>query len=147
MSDHTSLSTGAAWMQGQVMPLADARLPVNDWGLIHSDITYDVVPVWNGAFFRLGDYLDRFENSMRALRMDIGMDGSQIRRALSDMVAASGLKEAYVAMVASRGVPLIPERAIRGTAVIISMPGVFPTSTLCALNYRWISAPPGLRNR
>ena len=108
MSDHTSLSTGAAWMQGQIMPLADARLPVNDWGLIHSDITYDVVPVWNGAFFRLGDYLDRFENSMRALRMDIGMDGSQIRRALSDMVAASGLKEAYVAMVASRGVPLIP---------------------------------------
>ena len=106
--DHNSLSTGAAWMQGQVMPLADARLPVNDWGLIHSDITYDVVPVWNGAFFRLGDYLDRFENSMRALRMDIGMDGSQIRRALNDMVAASGLKEAYVAMVASRGVPLIP---------------------------------------
>ena len=108
MSESNSLSTGAAWMNGQVMPLSEARLPVNDWGLIHSDITYDVVPVWNGAFFRLADYLARFESSMRALRMDIGMDASQIRRALTDMVAASGLKEAYVAMVASRGVPLIP---------------------------------------
>ena len=95
-------------MSGQVMPLSEARLPVNDWGLIHSDITYDVVPVWDGAFFRLADYLDRFESSMRALRMDVGMNGSQIRQALTDMVAASGLKEAYVAMVASRGVPLIP---------------------------------------
>ena len=65
MSESNPLSTGAAWMNGQVMPLSEARLPVNDWGLIHSDITYDVVPVWNGAFFRLADYLDRFESSMR----------------------------------------------------------------------------------
>ncbi|MEC8551143.1 MAG: aminotransferase class IV, partial [Pseudomonadota bacterium] len=108
MPETNPLATGAAWMSGQVMPLSEARLPVNDWGLIHSDITYDVVPVWDGAFFRLADYLDRFESSMRALRMDVGMNGSQIRQALTDMVAASGLKEAYVAMVASRGVPLIP---------------------------------------
>ena len=49
MAESNPLSTGAAWMNGQVMPLSEARLPVNDWGLIHSDITYDVVPVWNGG--------------------------------------------------------------------------------------------------
>lgn len=32
-------SRGAAWMWGQIMPIADARLPVTDWGLTHSDIT------------------------------------------------------------------------------------------------------------
>ena len=108
MADFNPLSSGAAWMNGQVMPLSEASLPVNDWGLIHSDITYDVVPVWNGGFFRLADYLARFEESMRALRMDVGMDLKGIRQALTEMVAASGLTEAYVAMVASRGVPLIP---------------------------------------
>ena len=108
MADFNPLSSGAAWMNGQVMPLSEASLPVNDWGLIHSDITYDVVPVWNGGFFRLADYLARFEESMRALRMDVGMDLKGIRQALIEMVAASGLTEAYVAMVASRGVPLIP---------------------------------------
>ena len=102
------LKNGAAWMAGIVMPLSDARLPLNDWGLIHSDITYDVVPVWNGGFFRLDDYLDRFARSMAALRMDVGMTRMEIGAALTEMVAASGLRDAYVAMVASRGVPLVP---------------------------------------
>ena len=47
------LSMGAAWMNGQVLPISQAMIPVNDWGLVHSDITYDVVPVIDGAFFRL----------------------------------------------------------------------------------------------
>lgn len=108
MTDTNPLATGAAWMNGAVMPLAEARLPVNDWGILHSDITYDVVPVWDGGFFRLPDYLARFQASRASLRLDIGMSDDEIRAALHDMVAASGLRAAYVAMVASRGVPLIP---------------------------------------
>lgn len=99
---------GAAWMRGEVVPLGEAAIAVTDWGLIHSDITYDVAPVWAGGFFRLGDYLDRFEASMAALRLDTGMTRDGIRGALHAMVARSGLTEAYVAMVASRGVPLVP---------------------------------------
>ena len=107
-SDKTGLEAGAAWIDGEVMPIAAARLPINDWGLIHSDITYDVVPAWDGGFFRLDDYIGRFQNSVAALRLDVGMDSPAIAAALTEMVAASGLRNAYVAMVASRGVPLIP---------------------------------------
>ena len=73
-SDKTGLEAGAAWIDGEVMPIAAARLPINDWGLIHSDITYDVIPAWDGGFFRLDDYIGRFQNSAAALRLDIGMD-------------------------------------------------------------------------
>ena len=41
------LSHGAAWMNGNVLPISQATIPINDWGLVHSDITYDVVPVIN----------------------------------------------------------------------------------------------------
>ena len=102
------LNAGAAWMDGRVIPISQARIQVNDWGLIHSDITYDVVPVWDGGFFRLDDYLERFAASRASLRLDIGMTDKAVAAALHDMVAASGLRAAYVAMVASRGVPLIP---------------------------------------
>lgn len=95
-------------MQGRIIPIADAALPVTDWGLTHSDIAYDVVPVWKGAFFRLDDYLDRFMASVTALRMEIGMDKPAIRVALTDMVRASGLRDSYVAMVAARGRNPIP---------------------------------------
>ena len=49
------LSKGAAWMAGEILPISEAKIGVTDWGLTHSDVTYDVVPVWNGAFFRLPD--------------------------------------------------------------------------------------------
>ena len=104
----TGLAAGAAWINGTVMPIAEARLPINDWGIIHSDITYDVVPVWDGGFFRLHDYIERFKSSVAALRLELGMDHVAIAAALAEMVAASTLRNAYVAMVASRGVPLIP---------------------------------------
>ncbi len=104
----TGLAAGAAWINGTVMPIAEARLPINDWGIIHSDITYDVVPVWDGGFFRLHDYIERFQNSVTALRLELGMDHVAIAAALTEMVANSKLRNAYVAMVASRGVPLIP---------------------------------------
>ncbi|MEO3416444.1 hypothetical protein AAFO92_17470 [Roseovarius sp. CAU 1744] len=99
---------GAAWIRGRVMPISQATIGVTDWAVTHSDVTYDVVPVWQGAFFRLKDYLTRFEASVAACRMNIGMDRAQITDALQAMVGQSGLRDAYCAMVAARGTPRIP---------------------------------------
>ena len=99
------LSKGAAWMKGKVMPIHEASLPLNDWGLTRSDITYDVVPVIDGAFFRLTDYLNRFEASMKDMRLDPKINRNDIQKALTDMVSKSGLRNSYVSMVCSRGVP------------------------------------------
>ena len=102
------LSLGAAWMNGHVLPISQATIPVNDWGLVHSDITYDVVPVINGAFFRFEEYLSRFFSSMESLYLDPGMNKSEVQKALHQMVSQSGLRDSYVAMVCSRGIPKIP---------------------------------------
>lgn len=99
---------GAAWMDGALLPIAEAKISVLDWGLTHSDITYDVVPVWDGAFFRLPDYLARFRASIDALHLHIPQTDADIAAILHRIVAASGLRAAYVSMVASRGVPGIP---------------------------------------
>ena len=101
-------SAGAAWMEGKVVPISEAKISVFDWGLTRSDITYDVVHVWEGAFFRLDDYLDRFMASQAKLRLDVGMGRMEIRAALVDLVTTSKLESAYVSMVASRGTPIVP---------------------------------------
>jgi len=103
-----ALQDGAAWIDGRIVPIADAKISVMDWGLTRSDVTYDVVHVWEGAFFRLDDYVDRFFNSIRALRLDVPHSKDEIKTILHDMVAASGLQSSYVSMVASRGKPSIP---------------------------------------
>ena len=39
---------GAAFIDGDYVPIAEARIPILDWGLLRSDCTYDVIHVWNG---------------------------------------------------------------------------------------------------
>ncbi len=80
MSDAIDWSKGAAWVKGEVVPIAEATIGVTDWGLTRSDIAYDVVAVWEGAFFRLDDHLDRFEASMASLRMDVGVSREESAR-------------------------------------------------------------------
>ncbi len=46
MSDAIDWSMGAAWIKGEVVPIAEAAIGVTDWGLTRSDIAYDVVAVW-----------------------------------------------------------------------------------------------------
>ena len=55
---------GAGYVRGRFVPIAEAVLPVTDWGFTRSDVVYDVVHVFKGGFFRLDDHLDRFERSM-----------------------------------------------------------------------------------
>ena len=61
-----------------------------------------------GLFFRIDDYLERFVTSMHKLRLDVGLDKEAIRTALVELIATSELKSAYVSMVASRDIPIIP---------------------------------------
>jgi branched-chain amino acid aminotransferase len=97
--------SGAAYINGRYMPIEEAAIPIMDWGYRRSDVTYDVVSVWGGAFFRLDDHIARFRRSMNALRLDPPEDDDAIRRVLTECVRRAGLREAYVAMDCLRGTP------------------------------------------
>lgn len=94
---------GVAFMDGQYLPISEAKISVLDWGFLHSDATYDTVHVWNGAFFRLDLHLDRFFASMTALRMAIPLDRTEVAKVLHRCVALSGLRRSYVEMICTRG--------------------------------------------
>jgi branched-chain amino acid aminotransferase len=97
-----------AWMDGAIIPIAEAKIGVTDWGLTHSDITYDVAQVWDGGFFRLDDHLDRFAASMGLMHLSVPQSPQDIRAILHELVAASGLRNAYCAFVTSRGSQSVP---------------------------------------
>ena len=105
--DATSVdwSSGAAYIDGAIMPLREAKIPVTDWGYRRSDVTYDVVGVHFGAFFRLEDHLHRFRASMDKLRLKPPESDREIAEILADLVRRTGLREAYVAMDCLRGRP------------------------------------------
>ena len=102
---------GAGYVRGRFVPIAEATLPVTDWGFTRSDVVYDVVHVFKGGFFRLADHLDRFERSMAQRRIRPPEDRTAIEAILHRCVALTGLSDAYVAMVASRGRPSVASGA------------------------------------
>lgn len=105
MTAETQFAGGCAWIQGEYVPIREAKISLLDAGFSRSDVTYDVVAVWDGAFFRLGDHLDRFERSLDRLHLQLEVDRGEIEEILHTCVRRSGLREAYVDMIATRGWP------------------------------------------
>lgn len=98
-------SQGVAFVRGAYVPIAEASIPMTDWGFLRSDATYDVVTVWDGAFFRLDAHLDRFMRSCQRWRLDPGVTPAQITDVLTECLRLSGLRASYVEMICTRGQP------------------------------------------
>lgn len=123
---------GCAYVDGAYMPLAEASTPMLDRGFVRSDATYDVVHFWQGAFFRLDDYIARFYRSMAGLRMQIDETPEALKDILFETVRRSGLTDSYVQMTCTRGVPPAGSRDPRDCENRLS---VF------AQPFVWISSP------
>jgi branched-chain amino acid aminotransferase len=163
-------SNGAAYVNEQLVPIAEANISILDWGFLHSDATYDVVHVWKGRFFRLDDHMDRFLAGIDKLHMSIPHNAHDLRAILIDCVKASGLREAYVEMICTRGMPTPgsrdprqctnrffafaipfvwianPEKQKQGLHLIVSRSQRIPPESVdpTVKNYHWLDMVMGL---
>ena len=152
------------------VPIAQASVPLTDWGFLRSDAAYDVVTVWDGAFFRLDAHLERFARSCRRFRLDPGRSADEITAILEQCVRLAGLRSAYVEMLCTRGQPpwgsrdprqavnqfhafAVPyvwianeEQRRRGLSVIVSDVQRIPPASVdpTAKNYHWNDMTMGL---
>ena len=96
---------GTAFVEGRFVDISEAKISILDWGFTRSDATYDVVAVWRSRFFRLEDHLDRFLAGLAKLRMNPSYDRAEMREILIECARRSGLEDAYVEMICTRGRP------------------------------------------
>jgi branched-subunit amino acid aminotransferase/4-amino-4-deoxychorismate lyase len=127
-----AFAEGCAWIEGEYVPIREARIPILDTGFVRSDLTYDVVGVWHGRFFRLEDHLSRLEAGCAKLRLPLPCTRDEIRSIMVEVVRRSGLREAYVEAVVTRGVPAPGERDPRRWT---------PRLYVYAIPYVWIVRP------
>lgn len=124
---------GAAWVGGEYVPVAEARLPVLDAGYLHSDVTYSVAAVWHGSFFRLGDHIDRLLWGAERMGIRSPLTKDEIAEICHRCVALSQLRESYVSFSLSRGV--VPRFDLHSYADHVPQMYVF------AVPYRFIFDP------
>jgi branched-chain amino acid aminotransferase len=105
--------SGVALVEGRIVPASEARIPLFDWGFLRSDACQDTVSAWHGMFFCLDDHIERFLQSCRNLRLTCPYNAEELADVLKRLVRASGLEDAYVQMIMTRGLPEPGSRDLR----------------------------------
>jgi len=123
---------GIAWVSGELVPLSEARIPLLDQGFLHSDLTYDVPSIWDGRFFRLDDHLARLELSCSKIRLRLPLPRAEVARILVDMAARSGIRDAFVELIVTRGMKGVREATAEDLVNRLYM---------FVMPYLWVMAP------
>jgi D-alanine transaminase len=92
-----------AYVNGTIMPIEEASVPIEDRGYQFGDGVYEFVASYEGRLFMLEDHLDRLERSMRELAFD-PTPRTMIETAVRDLFERSGYPRAGVYIQISRGV-------------------------------------------
>ena len=62
------------YLNGEFLPLEQARVSVMDRGFLFGDGVYEVIPAYGGKQFRLEEHLARLDNSLAEIRMRPPLD-------------------------------------------------------------------------
>jgi branched-subunit amino acid aminotransferase/4-amino-4-deoxychorismate lyase len=77
-----------ASLDGQIMPAAEATIPVIDDGLVRGDGVFEVIRVYDGRPYALREHLDRMERSIANLRLAGAPERSVLERETAELLEA-----------------------------------------------------------
>ena len=92
-----------AWIGGSILPLRDARIPVNDHGFLYGDSVYEAMRTFRGELFRLSDHFRRLRTTARGLRIPIEWSDSQLEGWVEDLRRHLPVGEHYIRLLVTRG--------------------------------------------
>ncbi len=92
------------YLNGEFLPLGEARIPVLDRGFIYGDGVYEVIPVYHRAPFRMPHHLKRLQYSLDGIRLANPMDDASWDALVRDLVARQPFDDQAVYLQVTRGV-------------------------------------------
>lgn len=57
------------YLNGQYLPLDEAKISVMDRGFLFGDGIYEVIPAYSGSLFHFSEHMERLENSLSSIRL------------------------------------------------------------------------------
>ncbi len=92
------------YLNGEWLPLAEAKISVLDRGFIFGDGIYEVVPVYYRKPFRFEHHLTRFERSTREIGLANPLDRAQWRDLVARLIATCTDDDQFIYWQVTRGV-------------------------------------------
>ena len=137
------------YLNGDYLPLEEARVPVLDRGFIFGDGVYEVIPVYDRRPFRLAEHLRRLQHSLDGIRLANPLTEAEWTECIARIVAAAESEDQGVYLQVTRG-PAPRDHAfpkvVRQTVFIMSNPLTTPppelveqgVSAVTAVDNRWL---------
>ena len=91
------------WINGEIMPLGDARIGVEDRGFQFADGVYEVVRIYNGKAFTLDAHLQRLAKSAESIEIKLPVSGTQLRGEIVKFIARNPLADGMIYLQLTRG--------------------------------------------
>lgn len=97
-----------AYLNGQLLPIEEAKVPALDRGFLFGDGVYEVIPVYAGRLFRFKQHIARLENSLRGIRLPMEQTLQDWANICHQLIEQNSLNNASIYLQITRGA--YPER-------------------------------------
>jgi branched-chain amino acid aminotransferase len=118
----SAVGTPTIWLDGKWCDRSTAMVSVYDHGLLYGDGVFEGIRVYGGKIFRLTEHLQRLYDSAKAIWLTIPMPREELETVTQEAVRRSGITEAYIRHVVTRGVGdlgLDPRKCPKPSVLII----------------------------
>lgn len=89
------------YLNGEYLPLSEAKVSVLDRGFLFGDGVYEVIPAYAGRLFRLEDHIVRLNNSLAGIRLPLSYSVADWQAIFQPMLDSS--KDQYIYLQVTRG--------------------------------------------
>ena len=92
------------YLNGEFMPIEQARVPVLDRGFVFGDGVYEVIPVYSRHPFRLAEHLRRLQSSLDGIRLANPHDDAEWSRLVRRLIELNEFEDQSLYLHVTRGV-------------------------------------------
>ncbi len=95
--------TQHVWLNGEILPAADARIGVTDRGFQFADGVYEVIRLYDGRPFALGDHLRRLWNSAVDIQLTPPLTPNLLAAEVGKLLSRTDAGDGQIYMQLTRG--------------------------------------------
>ena len=97
------MNKGVCWLDGKILPLDRARIPVLDHGLLYGDGVFEGIRFYAGVPFLLKEHLRRLRDSSRAIALACPWTDRELTEVTTAVIDAFEGEQGYIRMIVTRG--------------------------------------------
>ena len=132
------------YLNGEFMPIEDAKIPVLDRGFIFGDGVYEVIPTYSRRPFRLAEHLARLQASLDAIRLANPHDSAEWSELVGKIIAGNPWEDQNVYLQITRGVAKRDHafpKGLKPTVFLMASELITPTADLMKTGAQAIVLP------